>query len=147
MFKVLVVEDDEVFYQDYLLRLFAKSLPMEQLQFTHVPNIERALEKMIELWDVILMDYALGSAFKVEQTGSIFRDGKDLITLRRQLESSRPPDSADGETMPASFIIGTSSNQVGNRLMVEAGANVSLLKIQVVEMAREIWSRLENHAG
>lgn len=145
MLKILVVEDDLSYYEDYLLRLLGNLLPMEKLEFTHTTSIAGALEKMShELWDVILMDYAMGPAIKVEETKVVIRDGKDLVAFRRSVETA-PSGTAPGEKMPASFIIGTSSNQVGNRLMVEAGANTSSLKNDVQAMAQEISQRLEAH--
>ena len=142
MLRILVVEDRTAYYQDYLLRIFAKTLPMDEIHFTHVTNIAGGLEMLVEDWDVILMDYALGAAHKVEETGSVFRNGSDLVRLRRQLEHNSGALSEDGPTLPASFIIGISSNQVGNRAMVETGADTSLLKIYVHEIAKEIKGRL-----
>ncbi len=143
MLRILVVEDRTEYYQDYLLRIFAKTLPMDEIQFTHVTSIAGGLDMLAKDWDVILMDYALGASHKVEETGSVFRNGSELIQLRRLLETE-VSESQPHSPLTASFIIGISSNQVGNRAMVEAGADTSLLKIYVTEIAKEIQGRLDS---
>jgi CheY-like chemotaxis protein len=108
---------------------------MDQIQFVHAPSLAAAVKQLQEAdWDVVLMDYSLGAAYKVDGTEAVYRDGKDLIKLRRSLEE------AGG--LKTSFIIGTSSNQVGNRLMVEVGADTATLKINVPEIAKEIEGRM-----
>ena len=129
--RVLVVEDNVDFYNNYLSRLFAHLLPMNKIEMVHASTLTEALDKIDEKWDVILMDYSLDKP--VELDGHKIKDGVDLVSIRRAVEGS------DG---PASFIIGISSNQVGNRLMVGAGADTSFLKLYVVEMAKEIEQKL-----
>ncbi len=142
MFRVLVIEDQTEFYQNYLLRIFSTVLPMDRIQFTHVVNIAGGLENLGEAWDVILMDFALGAAYTVNETNSVFRDGSDLVRLRRRLEADINK-GGEGDVLPPSFIIGISSHQVGNRAIVDAGADASLLKIHVTEMAKEIGRRID----
>jgi len=125
MFRLLVVEDQVEFYQDYLLRLFEKLLPMENISITHVPSLDAALVALANPWDFILMDYSLGP--KTDFMGDAIRDGGDLISFRRAVEADKG--------LPTAYIMGISSNQVGNRLMEEKGANNSTLKLNVVDMA------------
>jgi hypothetical protein len=106
---------------------------MERLEIVHAPTIENALEYIAAPWDVILMDYALDKP--VEYMDHKIRDGCDLVMVRRIYEDGH---SEDGRA----FIIGTCSNQVGNRLMVERGADTSFLKLHVTEIAKEIRQRL-----
>jgi hypothetical protein len=147
MHRILVVESENEFYQEYLLRHFGSILPMEDLEFVQAPNITAALERLPEVWDCILMSSPLGSPVRVPETGSIFRDGGDLIAFRRELEKEPAPGHLYGEAIPASFIMGIASNQVANRGMVEAGADTSLLKIHVQQMAQEILERLKLSVG
>lgn len=135
--KILVVEDNMEFCSDYLLRIFSNLLPMEQLELTHTVDIESTVESLQEPWDVVLMDYVLPGPVRVppeDPAGLLIKDGASLTRLRRQLEQAK-------KLKPA-FIIGTSSHQVGNRCLMEAGANISYLKLQVPEMAREIGKRM-----
>lgn len=134
MFRLLVVEDQAEFYQDYLLRIFEKMLPMETISVVHVPTLDAALVALVLEWDMILMDYSLGA--KTEFLGDPIRDGADLVAFRRAVEAQNG--------MPTAFILGTSSNQVGNRLMQERGASNTVLKIQVPEMAKLIEGALKN---
>ncbi len=135
MFRLLVVEDQVDFYQDYLLRIFGKLLPMESISVVHVPTLDAALAALQEQWDFILMDYSLGA--KTKFLGETVRDGADLVAFRRAVEEQ------NGRTK--CFILGTSSNEVGNRLMRGEGANTTVLKIQVPEMAKLIEEALEKH--
>jgi len=139
MFRLLVVEDQVDFYQDYLLRIFGKLLPMESISVVHVPTLDAALVALQERWDFILMDYSLGA--KTKFLGDPVRDGVDLIAFRRAIEEAN--DGCGG--IPVAFILGTSSNEVGNRLMRGKGANATVLKIQVPEMANVIRRSLEEH--
>lgn len=134
MFRLLVVEDQAEFYQDYLLRIFEKMLPMETISVVHVPTLDAALVALVGEWDMILMDYSMGS--KTEFMGDPVRDGADLVRFRRAVEQQA--------AAPPAFILGTSSNQVGNRLMQEVGANNTVLKLQVPEMAKLIEGALKN---
>ena len=138
MIKVLVIEDDEEIYHDHFLRFFSELLPMDQIEFVHAPTIERALKLIEKTWDVILMDYYLGASHLVaantpEGVPARFRDGADLIRFRRTLEI---------ENAPATFIIGVSNNQVANTLLVEAGADTAISKLNVVQVSDEIKRRL-----
>ena len=134
MFRLLVVEDQTEFYEDYLLRLFQKLLPMEKISVVHVPTLEAALEALQEPWDFILMDYSLGA--KTDFMGDPIRDGADLVLFRRAVEQQRK--------QPTAFILGISSNRVGNRLMQERGASNTLLKLEVPQMAKLIEGALKN---
>lgn len=134
MFRLLVVEDQAEFYQDYLLRIFEKMLPMETISVVHVPTLDAALVALVLEWDMILMDYSMGA--KTEFLGDPIRDGADLVAFRRAVEEKNG--------VPVAFILGTSSNQVGNHLMQERGASNTVLKIQVPEMAKLIEGALKN---
>lgn len=137
MTRILVVEDNVDFYCDYLLRLFQNLLPMEKLEFVHAATIEEAVLNLPLAWDVILMDFAMPGTFRVppdNPEGLLIKDGADMVRLRRQFEKS------DG--LKPSFVMGTSSSGIGNRLMVEAGADVAHLKLEVPQMATEIKKKL-----
>ena len=82
------------------------------------------------------MDYSLGSSAYF--LGDPIRDGGDLTALRRAFEAQKGGKKA--------YILGTSSNQVGNELMVMRGADSGLLKLKLPEMAEEI-SRLLSGRG
>ena len=133
MFRLLVVEDNADLYQDYFLRLFENLLPMEEISLVHVPTLRAACQAMLEPWDFILMDYALGPKCDFREDIMV-RDGADLTRFRRAVESDHDVAKA--------FILGTSSNQVGNRLIQEGGADNTLLKLQVVEMAQLIKEQM-----
>jgi CheY-like chemotaxis protein len=133
MFRLLIVEDQTDFYEDYLLRIFTKLLPMEEISVVHVPTLEAAVVALPEPWDVILMDYSMGAGTTF--LGDHVRDGGDLTALRRAFEET--------QDIPKAFILGTSSNQVGNRLMQERGADNTVLKLQVPEMAKLIKGALK----
>ena len=132
-FRLLVVEDQAEFYQDYLLRIFENLLPMETISVVHVPTLDAALVALLEPWDMVLMDYGMGA--KTEFMGDPIRDGADLVSFRRGVEHKRG--------LPQAFILGTSSNEVGNRLMQERGANNTVLKLQVPQMAKLIEGALK----
>ncbi len=139
--RILIVEDNVDFYNDYLVRLFGNLLPMDQIEMVHATTVTEALTVISKKWDVILMDYSLGKG--AELNGHKIRDGMDLVRIRRAVEAE--PVVVDGKVTNAlapSFIIGISNSQVGNRLMVEVGASTSFLKLQVVEIAKEIEQRL-----
>lgn len=130
--RVLIVEDNVDLYNDYILRIFHNLLPLDKIEIVHMATLGDALSHIDEVWDVILMDYSLDKP--VELDGHRIKDGADLVAIRRAVEGEDPEARA--------FIIGTSSNQVGNRLMVDKGADTSFLKLHVVEMAKEIEQRL-----
>ena len=132
-FKLLVVEDQANFYQDYLLRIFENLLPMETISVVHVPTLDAALVALLEPWDMVLMDYGMGA--KTEFMGDPVRDGADLVAFRREVEHK--------QGLPRTFILGTSSNQVGNRLMLERGADNTVLKLQVPQMTQLIKEGLK----
>jgi len=133
MFRLLVVEDQVEFYEDYLLRLFGKLLPMEKISVVHVPTLDAAIVALQEPWDFILMDYSLGP--KTDFLGDPVRDGADLVAFRRAVEESR--------SMPKAFILGVSSNQVGNKLMQDRGADNTVLKLAVPQMTTFIKEALK----
>lgn len=136
--RILVVEDNEEFYHSYLLRFFAKLLPVDKLQFVHTPRVAAALELLKEPWSIILMDYALSDSVKVEVEGqgtTMIKDGRDLIKIRRRQEQT-------GEGLPTSLIIGMASSQIGNQILRQAGAQKSFLKLQVPEMAAAVKAHL-----
>ena len=131
MLRLLIIEDlDEIY--EYLERILMNLLPRERIEITRAATILDSLELIREPWDVILMDYALGEGASIE--GTPIKNGADLVKVRRAVEQ--------GETLAASFIIGTSSSTVTNEFLVKAGADTSMLKIEVPEMAREIERRL-----
>lgn len=131
--RILIVEDNKDFYNDYLIRLFNNILPMDKLEIVHASTVAEVLFKINDWWDVILMDYFLGKSV-TELGGKKIKDGADLVKIRRVIESKSPN--------PASFIMGISNNQVSNRMLISAGADTSFLKICVIEMAQEIEQRL-----
>jgi len=129
--RVLIVEDNVDIYDDYLFRIFNNLLPMDRIEVEHSATLSEAVSKIQEDWDVILMDYALGKAINHE--GHKIKDGADLVEMRRIIEEKSGNQS---------FIIGMSSHEVGNRLMIYKGADSSYLKLHVTEMAREIENLL-----
>ena len=131
MLRLLIIEDlDEIY--EYLERILTNLLPKERIEITRAATILDALELIREPWDVILMDYALGETASIE--GDPIKNGADLVKVRRAVEQA--------ETLATSFIIGTSSSTVTNEYLVKGGADTSMLKIEVPEMAREIERRL-----
>ena len=86
--RVLVVEDMDVLYK-ILYKNLQASLPMEKFQFIRVSTMLQALEVLDEDWDVILMDYHLGTQ-KTEKDGVQFYTGADLVTYRRKFEAENP---------------------------------------------------------
>ena len=133
MFRLLIVEDQVDFYEDYLLRVFAKLLPLEKISIVHAPTLDAAITALQEPWDAILMDYSLGP--KTEFLGEPVRDGADLVRFRRTIEAQTK--------QPGAFILGMSSNSVGNKLIQERGADTTLLKLHVPEMAKLIAERIK----
>lgn len=124
--RVLVVEDcDEVY--EYYLRLFASLLPVTEIEFSRAGDMEAALDRLAEDWDVVLMDFSLGR--EIEKDGLIFRTGSDLITFRRGLERK-------GSSV--SLILGTATTEVHNECLKDSGADFTFLKLYVPEMAKEI---------
>ena len=143
MLRLLIIEDLDEIYQ-YYERILTNLLPKEQIEITRAATILDALELIRDPWDVILMDYALGETASIE--GSPIRNGADLVKVRRAVENQLAAGVGDPSTgatqYPASFIIGTSSSTVTNEYLVKEGADTSMLKSAVPEMAREIERRL-----
>jgi CheY-like chemotaxis protein len=140
MLRLLIVEDLDDIYQ-YYERILTNLLPKEKIEITRAATIPDSLELIREPWDVILMDYAMGMPGEIE--GDPVKNGADLIKVRRVVEAN--PTVVDGKVTNAlvpSFIIGTSSSMVTNEYLVRDGADTSLLKSAVPEMAREIERRL-----
>jgi CheY-like chemotaxis protein len=133
MFRLLIVEDQVDFYEGYLLRLFGKLLPLEKISIVHAPTLDAAIAALQEPWDAVLMDYSLGP--KTEFLGEPVRDGADLVRFRRAVEEKTG--------QPQAFIVGMSSNGVGNRLIQERGADAAMLKLHVPEMAKLIAARIK----
>jgi len=129
--RVLIIEDNEEIYH-YFMRIFEHKLDTTQFEFVCASTIQAALEVLPEQWDVILMDYAMGEAAKLDEMS--FRNGADLVSYRRALESMATQEGAD-QNCPACRIVGTSSNTVCNDLINKAGANSSYLKLNVPEIA------------
>lgn len=130
--RVLIAEDVDELYE-YFLRIFENLLPVEEVEFTRASSVQAAVEILPEPWDVILMDYSLGAPATLNEMN--FRTGKDLVAFRRTLENSQG-------AAPRSFIVGISSNGVGNDLMVEEGADLGLLKLLVPEIAAVLKEQL-----
>jgi len=143
MLRLLIVEDVDEIYE-YLERILMNLLPKERIETSRAATILDALELIREPWDVILMDYAMGEGVTIE--GSPIRNGADLVKVRRALEAplaERIEASVKVTNLiTPSFIIGTSSSTVTNEFLVKAGADTSLLKNAVPEMAQEIERRL-----
>jgi CheY-like chemotaxis protein len=142
MLRLLIVEDLDDIYQ-YYERILTNLLPKEKIEITRAATIPDSLELIREPWDVILMDYAMGMPGEIE--GDPVKNGADLVKIRRAVESEVVGDEDPGGAVtrfPPSFIIGTSSSMVTNEYLVRDGADTSLLKSAVPEMAREIERRL-----
>jgi CheY-like chemotaxis protein len=140
MLRLLIIEDLDDIYQ-YYERILTNLLPREKIEITRTATIQDSLEVIREPWDVILMDYAMGDFASLE--GEPIKNGADLVKVRRAVEAN--PVVEDGKVTNAlvpSFIIGTSSSMVTNEYLVRDGADTSLLKSAVPEMAREIERRL-----
>lgn len=140
MLRLLIIEDLDDIYQ-YYERILTNLLPKEKIEITRAATIPDSLELIREPWDVILMDYAMGAPGKIEEEP--VKNGADLVKIRRAVEAN--PTVVDGKVTNAlapSFIIGTSSSMVTNEYLVRDGADTSLLKSAVPEMAREIERRL-----
>lgn len=139
MLRLLIVEDLDEIYQ-YFERILTNLLPKEKIEITRVATLRDALEVLSDTqWDVILMDYAMGEAASVE--GDSIKNGSDLVKFRRAVEGPGADEEGERRFDP-SFIIGTSSSTVTNEYLVKSGADTSLLKNAVPEMAREIERRL-----
>ena len=135
MLRLLIIEDlDEIY--EYYERILTNLLPKEQIEITRAATILDSLELIREQWDVVLMDYALGEVASIE--GDPIRNGADLVKVRRAVEEA--DDGCGG--IERAFIIGTSSSMVTNEYLVKGGADTSMLKNAVPEMAREIERRL-----
>lgn len=142
MLRLLVVEDIDEIYE-YLERILMNLLPKERIEISRAATIRDALELMHEPWDVILMDYAMGEGVNIE--GSPIKNGRDLVKVRRAIETEHDHVAKAvkvANRLTPSFIIGTSSSTVTNEFLVKAGADTSLLKNAVPEMAQEIERRL-----
>ena len=140
MFRLLVVEDQVDFYQDYLIRIFTQMLPMDKIVLTHAPDLQTALAALAEeSWDLVLMDYALGPKFNFH--GVPIRDGTDLVAFRRCLEG--PPDSKDRK--PRIRVWGIAAHTASNRLLIEAGADNAWTKNEVPALAVALRTLLRGH--
>jgi CheY-like chemotaxis protein len=142
MLRLLIIEDLDDIYQ-YYERILTNLLPKEKIEITRAATLRDSLELIREPWDVILMDYAMGDAASIE--GDPIKNGADLVKVRRCVEAINACEVEDGkvtEALVPSFIIGTSSSMVTNEYLVRDGADTSLLKSAVPEMAREIERRL-----
>jgi hypothetical protein len=134
MFRLLIIEDQDDFFENYLLRLFGLLLPMEGIAFERAATLPEAGQRLLEnRWDLILMDYTIGP--RVEFLGDLLRNGADLTRLRRGVEVERHWNRA--------FVAGTASSGVGNRAIFEAGAQKIYLKSEVEKMAELIKFRME----
>ena len=102
--RVLVVEDMDILYK-ILYNNLQDGLPMEKFQFIRVSTMRQALEVLDEDWDVILMDYHLGT-LETKKDGVQFYTGADLVTYRRKFEAENPERKRAqivGITGPAEF--------------------------------------------
>jgi CheY-like chemotaxis protein len=135
--RILVVEDNEEFYENYLLRIFSNLLPVGKIEFTRSGSLQQAAALLIEPWDVVLMDYVLEDPGRVppdDPNGFPVRTGSDLVALRRRYEKE--------DSLAPAHIIGISSHHIGNHAMSVAGSNENYLKLQVPEMARAILTKV-----
>ena len=132
--KLLIVEDNDAFYEDYFLRLASRLLPMEKVELTRVSSVSAALQAIPEAWDFILMDYRLGPPAEVGEEK--VRNGGDLVRYRRRLE--------EGPRIAPTAIIGMSSDGIGNQIMMEMGATASFSKLDVEPMCKYVKGLMKN---
>lgn len=134
--RVLVVEDNDLLFEEFM-RIFG-NFDLEGAEFVRCPTIEafvvdrKGCGPGVENWDIILMDYNLNPFFTLPATDdspeAVFRNGSDLIRLRRHFEAA-------AEDVPPAIIVGTASNSVGNKLMADAGADVTFMKSSIPAIA------------
>jgi len=139
MYRVLVVEDNTEFYENELLRFFGELLPMDRIELVRVASLEEAMTVVNDPWDAILVDYFMGPAVPApegEEDGKRVKHGADFVEVRRKLEKGGEPAQ----------IIGISNVQIGNALIVKAGASTSFNKSLLEEITREVGRGLEAHA-
>ncbi len=134
-FRLLIVEDMDELYE-YYERILTQLLPKDRIEMVRAATIASALEVIKDPWGAILMDYALGEAAHIDD--SPIRNGADLVKVRRAVEAG---DDGCGGTERA-LILGISSSTVTNEFIIKEGADASMLKHQVPEMAKEIERRL-----
>ena len=141
MKRVLIVEDKEALFQEYM-RFFQKVMgdEVEEFEFSHVSNLPEALQHLeYSNWDAILLDYELGSSTSVEVGDGEqvkVHHGADLARFRRSVEK-------ESEEMSKAHIVGIASHRVGNDLLRKAGADTTIHKLQIQLMARELLNLLQ----
>lgn len=143
MYRILVVEDNTELYEKELRRYLEAILPAGKFELHRAAGLEEAAAVVTEPWDVILVGYSLGHSAPTvpeEPEGKRVRNGAEFVALRRTVEVG-----SDALGKP-STIIGISSFQVSNAQMVEAGANTSVNKSRLEDLAREVERGLEAHA-
>jgi CheY-like chemotaxis protein len=136
MFRLLVVEDHDDFYEDYLLRIFKKTLPMDKITIVRAADLAQALEVLPEPWDMMLMDYSLGAATEYHE--ETVKNGADLVGIRRVMETK--PEGA----IKMSYIVGMSSNGASNRLILHQGADRTISKLEVERMSRLVKGAMKS---
>lgn len=136
MISILVVEDNDRLFEGYLERMLGRSLEkegIEEYQVQRASNLEGALSLLVEENpNVILMDFDLGKRFfcSTPEGPIVLTNGADLIGLRRALEQD--------ERRSPSRIIGMASHPAGNLFLGKSGADVTFLKLDIPQMARQI---------
>jgi hypothetical protein len=132
--RVLVVEDIDALYE-YFMNVCENLLPVEKFEFVNAQTVEAALEVIGENWDVIVMDYYLGSA-EAEKDGVRFQKGTDLIAYRRELE-------AGDVGKKKAHIVGISASRVHFGYLSDSGADEVYLKLDAPKLAKQFRSLLE----
>jgi len=137
--RILVLEASEEYYHTYLLRLFAKLLPSDKLEFVHAPRLEDALGLLEQEWDIVLLGYRFPDSVKVaSEQGSemVVRNGGDWLRLRRAAERVRG--------LKKSFVIGVTSNQPESQALrlLQLGTTC-YSKLQVIDIAKTIQGQLD----
>ncbi len=102
-----------------LLKSLRKSLPMEEFNFTRVSTKATALDVLEQDWDVILMDYHLGTQETIRD-GVEFLNGADLVAYRRRFEEANPERKA--------YIIGMAGLDKYNQLLEIEGVDVTCIR-------------------
>lgn len=141
--RILVVEDNVPFYEDYFLRILGNLVPMDKIEFEHAETLEKGILNLCLPWDMIILDHGFpeNTRFPVDDpNGKLVKDGADLAEIRRYLEAD-----PKNELKPAT-IMAISSTLVGNRAIVAKAGNptIAFLKLQVPEMAGVIKAMVEN---
>ena len=121
--RVLIVEDNEG--AAYALQ---RKLRAEGWDTEIAPNGAIGEEKIYGLWDAIIMDFDLGIGFT---------RGDALVRLRRQIEAE--------EQVPYATIITYSGSYDGNKLLMDAGANVNVGKMRDRAVVNIIQGLEETH--